>query len=351
MKYGELMASLHKNQPGHLYLLTGEEGYFIDKAEKKLLELLFPQGYTKDDIQVVNDGAGLSEVMNSIETMPFFTDKNVVLVRVDSLFKETGASNTTDKAGNGKKTNSLESRFHQALGNIPEYSYVIFEYRGKVDKRKKLYKIIGEHGQIMESVPVRGNDIGDWLQGKLQSINKKMDRQAYEYFMAAIGTMQAISLNYLDKEIDKLALFMGSEDNTIHLDTLLKVLAEVPEISGFAMINAISQGQVVKAVQLFRRQQANGVFFALTVGLLARQLRLWWLAKDLQERGIRGKNLANYLGQPGFLAEKTARESQRFSNATLKQALKDLSDTDYKLKTGQGDMVELEAIILKLCSN
>ena len=34
MNYGELMAGLRKGSPGHLYLLAGEESYFIEKAKQ-----------------------------------------------------------------------------------------------------------------------------------------------------------------------------------------------------------------------------------------------------------------------------------------------------------------------------
>ena len=50
MKYGELMAGLRKGSPGHLYLLAGEESYFIEKAKERLLQCFFPTGYQKEDV-------------------------------------------------------------------------------------------------------------------------------------------------------------------------------------------------------------------------------------------------------------------------------------------------------------
>ena len=38
MNYGELMAGLRQGKIGHLYLLAGEEAYYIDKAREALLK-------------------------------------------------------------------------------------------------------------------------------------------------------------------------------------------------------------------------------------------------------------------------------------------------------------------------
>ena len=50
MNYGEFMAFHRKNPAGRLYLLAGEEGYYIEKAKKRLLEMLFPDGVNIEDI-------------------------------------------------------------------------------------------------------------------------------------------------------------------------------------------------------------------------------------------------------------------------------------------------------------
>lgn len=177
-----------------------------------------------------------------------------------------------------------------------------------------------------------------------------MDRQAYEYMVGAVSSMQTVDLAFLNKELEKLALFLGPEQRQITRQHLMQAFSDVPEISSFAMLNAIGAGQTAKALQLFQRQLDNGVYFALTVGLVARQIRLWWQAQALQAQGVRGRALAGRLGQPPFIAEKTGREAASFPPGLLKKALLALSDADYGLKTGQADLVELEAVIIMLAN-
>ena len=130
MKYGELMAGLRKGSPGHLYLLAGEESYFIEKAKERLLQCFFPDGYQKEDVQVLEEGTSLSEIMEAVETVPFFLDKNVIVVKAAGLFKD---KKNEDEGKSGRKAGSAEERFLARLKNLPEFSYVIFELHGKLD--------------------------------------------------------------------------------------------------------------------------------------------------------------------------------------------------------------------------
>lgn len=346
MTYGELMRALKNGKFSHLYLLTGEESYYIEKAKSGLLAALFPDGYEKDDIQALDDGFTLSDAITAMESAPFFLDKNVIVIRADKLFKDKKSD--SEAPAKGKKQKNAEDFLWDKLANVPDFSYVIFEYHGKPDKRKKIYKVLQEYGTIMESEPIRATNIGDWLQGRLQELNKRMDRDAYEYFVSAISSMQRVNLSFLSRELDKLALFLGPDEQKISREVLQQAFSEIPEISSFAMLNAIADRQVAKALKLFRRQLDNGVYFALLVGMLARQIRLWWQAQELQKQGVRGRVLAGRLGQAPFIAEKTGREAVSFPPGVLSKALLALSDADYGLKTGQADIVELEAIIISL---
>ena len=69
MNYGELMAGLRQGKIGHLYLLAGEEAYYIDKAREALLKTW---QCPMEDVQVA-DGTSLSEIMTLVESVPFLT--------------------------------------------------------------------------------------------------------------------------------------------------------------------------------------------------------------------------------------------------------------------------------------
>ena len=344
MKFGEFMASLQNNQLKHVYLLAGEERYYIEKAREKIFSQLFvsPQEQA-GALQKLTGTLDTDDLVGLIETAPFFASKNVLLLQDTSLFKENKEEGESKKSGKDKKMERLLA----TLSDMPDFSYVIFVLNGKADKRRKLYKVIEKCGAVLEAEAVRAWNINDWLQGKLQSLNKDMSREAMAYFSGVVSTMQTISLEFLDKEFDKLALF--TQERQITKDLLSKVFAGLPEVSVFAMLDAISERKAKRALQLLRRQLNDGTYFTVILALLTRHVRQLWQAQVLQKQGIRGKALAKPLELNPFIAEKLGRAAMQFPEAVLKRNMLKLIDADYFLKTGQAGEEVLEYVVIDLC--
>ena len=344
MKYGDFMAGLQKDGLKHVYLLAGEEHYYIDKAREGIFARLFATTQEQSGaVQKLTGAIDTDDLVGLIETAPFFSDKNVLLLQDTSLFKEKKEEEDNSKTGKDKK----QERLLNTLADMPEFSYVIFVQNGKADKRRKLYKTIEKCGAVLEAEAIRAWNINDWLQGKLQSLNKDMDREAMAYFSGVVSTMQTISLEFLDREFDKLALF--TKERRITKDLLTQVFAGLPEVSVFALLDAVSERKAKKALQLLRRQLNDGTYFTVILALLTRHVRQLWQAQVLQQQGIRGKALAKPLELNPFIAEKLGRAAQQFPSAVLKRNMLELIDADYLLKTGQAGEEVLEHVVIDLC--
>ena len=343
MKFGDFMASLQRGELKHVYLLAGEEHYYIEKAQERILSRLFANPQEQGEaMQKISGVVDSDDLVGLIETAPFFASKNVLLLQDTSWFKDKNEGEEK-KAGKDKKLERLLA----TLADMPEFSYVIFVQNGKADKRRKIYKTIEKNGMVLEAEAIRAWNINDWLQGKLQTINKDMDRDAMAYFSGVVSTMQTISLEFLDREFDKLALF--SQDRRITRELLEKVFAGLPEVSVFALLDAISERKAKKALQLLRRQLNDGTYFTVILALLTRHVRQLWQAQVLQQQGIRGKALAKPLELNPFIAEKLGRAAMQFPAAVLKRNMLELIDADYFLKTGQAGDEVLEHIVIDLC--
>jgi DNA polymerase III subunit delta len=348
MKYGAFMASLRQNGLQHVYLLAGEEPYYIEKAEQRLLGLLFPGGNgLQDGLQKLSGDLPLNDLAELIETMPFLTDKNVILLRGSSLFREKKGAAAEDEKDKKSRTGRVQERFLDLLTAMPETSYIIFETDGKADKRKRLYKTVEKAGALLEAEPVRAWTIDEWLRSKLMEMNRQLDSEALRYFMSAVGMMQTISLQFLDQEFNKLAMYTQTRQFT--KQDLLQVFSSIPEVSGFAMLDAISAHDAPKALSLLERQLEDGVFPPLLLAGLVRHVRQLWQAKTLQNRGVRGRLLGGPLEMNPYIAEKLGRAAQTFSEAQLHDVFLALADADYQLKTGQAGPEVLEQAVIRLC--
>ena len=333
MQYGEFTVNLKKSPMKQVFLLAGDEDYYIEKAKNRILELL----EAKNDFQIFEKGAEISDIIMTLETPPLFSPKTVVIVKSSTFFKED-ANKTKDK--------EME-RFMALLSSMPESSYIIFVLNEKPDKRRKIYKSIEKIGLVLESESPRPWTIGEWLTDKLRSIGKTLDKDAYLFFMNMISAMQKISLAFLDQEFDKLALY--TDEKRIDKKIMEEVFSSVPEVSSFAIVDAISEKDLNKALTLFHREVAGGAFLPLIIALISRHTRQLFQAKLLMKQGIRGKTLAKPLELNPVIAEKLGTAASRFDERDLEDALILLSDADYLLKTGQGGNELIEEILILLC--
>ena len=341
------MAALKKSPLPHIFLLAGAERYFVDRAREAILARLFPGGEgMQAGLSRIAGGSDTEMLLGYIETAPFFADKNVVLVTEATLFHEKKKAEDAEKKGKSKADKRVE-RLTGVLSDMPEYSYVIFQTDAKPDKRKKLYKAVEKAGLVLEAEPIRAWNIGSWLMPKLKAMGRELDRDAYAYFTGAVSMMREISLEYLDGEFDKLALY--SSERRITKRELMTVFAGIPEVSSFALLDAVSERNAKKALMLLRRQLADGTYFTIILAILTRHVRQLWQALLLQKKGIRGKALAKPLELNPFIAEKLGRAASTFPEAALKSAMLELIDADYLLKTGQAGEEMLEHAVITLC--
>ena len=68
MKYGELMVALRRGPLPHVFLLAGEEHYYIEKARERLLQLLFPDpGALQDGLQKFTGDVDLDTLLGTLD--------------------------------------------------------------------------------------------------------------------------------------------------------------------------------------------------------------------------------------------------------------------------------------------
>ncbi len=345
MNYKEFVTSLQNMK--HVYLLAGAESYYIDRGVDDILSRLFKKKEDRHDGLIKIDcdkKADINEIIAAIETTPFFAEKNVTLVKNTTLFKAKAAA-ADDESKSGKRKDPTIERLIKTLSDMLETNYVIFTTTEPADKRKSLYKAVNKVGVILEADALRPWQIDNWLNYTLKTLKKNMDSEARKYFIEVISMLPEISLNYLDNELKKTALYVN--DKIITKKDLQTIMAEPPEVSSFALIDAVTERNLKKAMYLLTVQM-NEKKEAPLIALLVRQVRLMIRAKYYMQQGIRGKALATPLSLNPYIAQKTGEAAAKFSDDTLSEVFLMLADADYFFKSGQFGAEMLERIIIKL---
>ena len=345
MKYGEFMAKLRAGVP-HVTLLAGEEPYYIGKAEAAILAALLPdEAERAASVQVLERDPSPYDLAGMLETVPFLSEKSVLVLRGTNFFREKKGEEVD--APKGKAKDKETERLLAAIADMPETNYVIFETGAKADKRKKLTKAVEKAGAVLDAEPERPWTIEPWLRGRLAEMGRSFDREAMAYFMGVVSVMKTISLSFLDRELEKLTLYTDAQRFT--RADLERAFSSVPEVSGFALYDAVSVRDVKKAISVLEREIRDGTYLPLILAGLVRHVRQLWQAKRLTARGVRGKALGQPLDLNPFIAEKLGQAAQGFDETTLRAAFLELADADYLLKTGQAGPELLEHAVISLC--
>ena len=309
----------------NVYLLCGTETFFTAKAREKILNKL---GADKTEIITLDCSQKIpvAEIVSTIDSAPFFNPRNITVVKNFSVDKS--------------------ERLEKVLENMLPTNFVIFTAK-TIDKRKKLYKIISKVGAILEAEPLRSWQIDDWLNDKLKSIRKNLSYDARRYFAERIGMLPEISLWYLENEFDKISLAV--ERSEITLADLKKLLTEPPEVSNFALNDAIDAKKISQAIQILRTAMRDKSKIPIVTITLANHVRRLLRAKFFMAKGITGQALAEPLEMHPFIAKKFSATASTYTQKILEEVFLEIADADYKLKFGLADGEILEKIVVKLC--
>jgi len=122
--------------------------------------------------------------------------------------------------------------------------------------------------------------------------------------------MQTISLEFLDRQLEKLTLYT---DNKQFTETDLRAaFSEMPEVSVFALMDAVSARDVRRAMDLLARCRADDIHFTVLLALLTRHVRQLWQARRLLASGTPPKGLGKIMGLHPFIAEKLGWHARGF---------------------------------------
>jgi DNA polymerase III subunit delta len=341
MDYVALQKDLKAGKIKPLYLLYGEEPYLFTEYQEKILTALLTPDERDMNLITFDQDPSIAELQSIAEGFPFLGERNVVLVRNTRFFS------ATKKGRSEEKVSPKDEDLLRFLEAIPKQTVLVFISYDKVDKRRKAFKIAMEVGAVLEAAPLKGRELQNWLESKIAELDKRIHSEALHEILTAVSLMPHASLSYLEQELTKIVLYLG-ERKEITIADVHMLLASVPEVSVFAMMDALSKKNARLALAVLEEQIATGQAGLRLLALLARQVRQLYQAKIMVEEGFSSKEIGSHLKLMPFVTDRLMKQSRAFQLAQLKQALGLLSQADQDLKLNKG-LVSLEKIIIYLC--
>lgn len=307
-----------------IYLLYGEERYLVRQYRDRLIKALLGDGNEMNLNRYEGKGVVVPEIIGMAETMPFFSDRRVIVMENTDLFKSGG-----DKLSEYLKKPAESS------------SFVLVEQ--EVDKRSSLYKTVKKMGYAAQFDRQNEETLKKWVCGILKKEKKQISSQTLQLFLDGTGD----DMENIRGELEKLLCYCIDKDVITSED--VKEIC-VPQIQDniFKMIGAIADGNGEKALQFYYDLLALRVPPMRILNLITRQFNQMLQVKELTAKGYPQALIEEKVGIRRNIGGIYMRQASRFKTDTLRQALEDCAETEYAFKSGRiGDRLSLELLIVK----
>lgn len=310
MDFVQILQNLKKGIYHPIYLLQGEETYFIDQLsnyiEKNVLsdaEKGFNQSvfYGKD-----SDAQNIAE---SALRFPMMASKQVIIV------KEAQSLNKIDM---------LTSYAEKPLGS----TILVLNYKYKnLDSRTKLVKAIKKNGVVFTSKKLYENKVPAWIDNYLKSHKYTITPQAALLLTSYLGT----DLSKISNELNKLIIAV-KDSNKITPEHIEKNIGLSKDFNVLELQSALGEKNILKANKIIQYFGANptlnpvqktiaGLYFYFS------KLFSYHFLKDKSER-----NVAAELRVHPFFVREYITAAKKYSPTKLYEIMGILREYDMKSK-------------------
>ncbi|MBK0368823.1 DNA polymerase III subunit delta [Flavobacterium agrisoli] len=308
-----------------IYLLMGEEPYYIDKLAEYIEENLLSED-EKGFNQTVLYGrdVAVEDIVATAKRYPMMAERQVVIVK-----EAQDLSRTIDK-------------LEPYAANPLETTVLVLCYKYKtLDKRKKVTKEIAKKGLVFESKKLYENQVGDWIKRVLSGKKYAIEPKASAMLVEFLGT----DLSKINNELEKLQIILP-QGTTITPQHIEENIGFSKDYNVFELRKAIGERNQLKAYKIAENFAHNPKEYPLvmTTGLV-----FGFFVQLLKYHGLKDKNPANVAKvlsvNPYFLKEYDV-AIKNFPMRKVSQIISALRDIDVKSKgvganaLSQGDLLK-----------
>lgn len=239
MTFQNVLADL-KNRKFHpVYLLHGEESYYIDEVsdyiEKNILS--DPEKSFNQTI-LYGKETDFMTIVNHAKRYPMMAEYQVVLIKeAQSLDWNKG---TVDL---------LQSYLEHPL--VSTILVFCFKYT-KFDKRKKIYKLFDTKGVVLESSKLYDNKVADWILDYTKGRGHKIQLSAAALLAEYLGT----DLSKIVNELEKIFLNVP-KTRDINNEDVQNNIGISKDFNVFELNKALAFKEILKANQIVNYFAAN----------------------------------------------------------------------------------------------
>jgi DNA polymerase-3 subunit delta len=307
----EIVSDIKSGRVKPIYLLTGEEPYYIDKISDFIEENILEE-QEKEFNQTVMYGRDIEieDIVGAAKRFPMMAEKQVIIIKEAQYL-----SRTIDKLA--------------AYAKNPQPSTVlVLNYKyNKIDKRKAVFKAIRSSGLVYESKRLYENQVADWIRRVLGGKNYQVEPKAAQMLVEFLGT----DLSKINNELQKLITILPPQTiiTPQHIEDNIGISKDY---NNFELRKAVGEKQVLKVNQIIQyfAQNPKGNPLVMTISLLNSFFTQLLIYHGLQNKSR--DHVAKTLGIRPFFVVEYITAARNYPMRKVAQIIALLRDADIKSK-------------------
>lgn len=309
-----------------IYIVFGDELVFVQDKLKEITK-----GKEDDIIKIncLNPSFSIDEITEACLGNSLFSNGNVILVKdAPFLYKKYDE-------------NELKSLFDYCANPIYETDLIFYTLDNSFNRKLKAYKQIANNAQVIECNMLEYKAFNVYLERQINFAKLNIDRDAINrlnLICKRSATLLKQNLDVLENYPDKITV------------EVIDKLCSSAEIDSFEIINAITNKNISKTIELTRKVLKENDSILSLVNLLAGQLRFLYNIAYLDSIGKKSNEIMDMMSIKPLRYNKAKEALTKLYLNQIIVLLSKLSEIDVKCKSdnsmSQTDLFELFIINL-----
>lgn len=331
MTFQDALQHLDRGQFSPLYLITGDEPYFVDALRRRFLEkTLDPSAHSFNFNTFRGEETRPGAVLSVANTFPVLSPRRLIVIQNADQLKDD------------------EGLLLDYVSNPSESTILVF-IAEKPDMRKKLFSTLKKKAALMSCPRLRERELPLWVRQEARKLGLHLSEEALWFLKEHLGC----NLLAVHQELEKLVLYQAGNDDKpeITMDVVQAVIGSGRSHSVFELTDAVGRRDLEKALRLLRALLAEGAHPLFVLTMLTRLWRQMATAKILITSG-QSSAVAKKVPMPPSLLQSFLQQLKNWSLEDIQGAY-DLSlsaDSQLKGSALPGKSI-LETLLLDLCLN
>jgi len=336
------------------YVFHGDEEFRCSQAVAKLKAQIMSDGIGDLNI-VVLDGnkVGLGELIGACNTVPFLTDRRLVIVEGLLGRLEARVSSRAKKREKSRSPSASELEYADKLAaylpDLPPSTRLVFMERRRLSPHNPILKQATDSSEayVREFKQPGSGALQDWIRRQARRKGADITGDAVRMLISFVGQ----NMRLLDQELEKLVALVNYS-GTITGDDVKTLVHATHDPNIFSLVDALGLRDRQRAMLELQELLATGASDLYLLAMMTRQIRLILSVKDLvEEKGLAPDATRRELRiSHRFILEKLLRQARWFSIEELEMIQRRMLGIDQAIKTGniEGSLA-LELLVVEVC--